>query len=503
MRRLSLLFVLVLAACSGPSLVVVGEGVAPAPAIPEIEVVVTDPEGEPIAAADVTFGNLDDARTDDGGKAVSEWPRQPLTVSAEAPGFHPSSVDVLELPDTRVVELSLDPVILTGTVQSPAGMGLPGAFVTLGDQQAVTDFRGVFTMERVVAGTVAASKTAYDAATAEWDGVSGSVTLDLAPRTIRSIRASGPAAGDAERWGALLDLAESTEINAIVVDTKDESGLVFHDTSVDLAHEIGAVDDKYDPASVLADLRERDLYAITRIVTFQDRPMGLAFPDRAVWDSGTNAPWMTGRGAIFMDATDPASWEYPLALAEEACSLGFDEIQFDYVRFPTDGPVDRAVYDGPDDQAGRVTTISSFLSEARRLLNPMGCAVAADVFAVIFSANGDQGLGQKVEELAASVDVISPMIYPSHYSTGWFGFECPNANPGPVVARALDDGLPRVNGPAIVRPWIQDFSYGCGGPYGQAEVRSQIDEAELRELGWILWNAASTFTESALAPATG
>ena len=92
------------------------------------------------------------------------------------------------------------------------------------------------------------------------------------------------------------------------------------------------------------------------------------------------------------------------------------------------------------------------------------------------------------------------MIYPSHYSTGWFGFDCPNANPGPVVAGALDDGLPRVNGPAIVRPWIQDFSFGCGDPYGEAEVRSQMDEVEARDLGWILWNANSTFTESALDP---
>jgi hypothetical protein len=500
MRRVLLLFVFVLAACSGPSLVVVGEGVPPAPAIPEIEVVITDPGGEPIADADVEFGDLDRRTTDEGGKAVSEWPRQSLTVSAAAPGFHPASVEVLALPDTRLVELALEPVVLTGTVRTTAGMGLPGALVTLGDRLTVTDFAGNFTVERVVAGIVAAEKTAYLGSTVEWDGAAPSVALELAPRTIRSIRASGPAAGDAERWGELLDIAESTEINAIVVDTKDESGLVFYDTAVEKAHEIGAVDAKYDPASVLADLRQRDLYAITRIVTFQDRPLGLAHPEHAVWDSGTNGPWMTERGAVFMDATDPGSWEYPLALAEEACTLGYDEIQFDYVRFPTDGPVDRAVYDGPGDQAGRVTTISSFLSEARRRLNPMGCAVAADVFAVIFSASGDQGLGQKVEELATSVDVISPMIYPSHYSTGWFGFECPNANPGPVVANALEDGLPRVNGPAIVRPWIQDFSFGCGDPYGEAEVRSQMDEAEARDLGWILWNAASRFTRAALDP---
>jgi len=501
MRKLLLLSSLILTACSGPSLVVVGEGVPPAPAIPELEVVVTDTAGQPIGEAQVAFGDLDNAATDDGGRAVSEWPRRSLTISASAPGFHPGSLEVLQLPDTRVVELALDPVILNGVVRTAAGHGLPGTLVSLGETTTLTDFAGGFTIERAVPGPVVAHKASYQGTSVEWDGEGSTVALALEPRTIRSIRASGPAAGDSDRWSELLEIAEDTEVNAIVVDTKDESGRVFYDTSVATAHEIGAVADHYVPAEVLADLRERDLYAITRIVTFQDRYLGAAYPEHSVWDVGTNQSWTTGGGEIFMDATDQASWDYPLALAEEACALGYDEIQFDYVRFPTDGPVDRAVYDGPSDQAGRVTTISSFLSEARSRLNPKGCAVAADVFAVILSANGDQGLGQRIEELADSVDVISPMIYPSHYSTGWFGFECPNAFPGPVVSGALDDGLPRVNGPAIVRPWIQDFSFGCGGSYGEVEVRSQIDAAEQRDLGWILWNAGSRFTKAALDPA--
>ncbi len=119
MRRLLYLSGLVLTACSGPSLLVVGEGVPPAPAIPELEVIVTDPGGEPIEAAAVDFGDLDRTETDGSGKAASEWPRRALTISAGAPGFHPGSLDVLELPDTRVVRLSLDPVILSGVVQTP------------------------------------------------------------------------------------------------------------------------------------------------------------------------------------------------------------------------------------------------------------------------------------------------------------------------------------------------------------------------------------------------
>jgi len=500
MRRMLFLLGLGLAACSGPSLVVVGEGVPPAPSIPEIQVMVVDTSGDPVSSAEVSFGSLGTADTDQGGRAISEWPRKPLTISAEAAGFHPGSIEVLELPDTRLVQLELAPVILRGIVRNGERYGLPGALVTLGDRNVFTNFAGEFEVERAIAGTVAAEKASYGGSSAEWDGTEADVVLTLEPLVIRSIRASGAAVGDPARWADLLRVAESTVVNAIVVDTKDESGRVYHDTSVRTAHDIGAVSLTYDPAQVVADLHDRDLYAITRIVTFQDRFMGNAFPELAVWDSGTNAVWTTGGGQAFMDATDHDSWDYPLALAVEACEAGFDEIQFDYVRFPTDGPVARAEYDGPVDQAGRVSTISAFLSEARAQLNPLGCAVAADVFAVVFSATGDQGLGQRVEELADSVDVISPMIYPSHYSTGWFGFECPNANPGPVVAGALADGLPRVSGPAIVRPWIQDFTFGCGGPYGEAEVRSQIDAAEERDLGWILWNASSRFTEEALDP---
>ena len=204
---------------------------------------------------------------------------------------------------------------------------------------------------------------------------------------------------------------------------------------------------------------------------------------------------------MWLDPTANDSWEYPLALAVDACELGYDEIQFDYVRFPTDGPVDQATFDGPSDSSGRSVAITSFLAEARSRLNPIGCAVASDIFSVVLTSTGDQGLGQQIEDLAAVVDVISPMIYPSHYSTGWFGFDCPNDHPSEVVGHALDDGMPRIRGPAIIRPWIQDFTFGCGGSYGEAEVRSEIDAVEERELGWILWNASSNFTESALKPA--
>ena len=473
----------------------------PAPPQPELEVVITDSSGEPVAGADVQFGTFEDLETDEAGTVAAPWPRQAITVTASAAGFHDGSVMVPDLPTTRVVRLGLEPVVLRGTVTTADGHGLPGAQVTLEGRRALTGTDGSFSIERAVPGRVDVAKTAYEPVSMEWDGVAESVSLATEEIIVRSVRASGPAAGNDDIWRDLLDLADETAINAIVVDIKDESGRVFHDTSVTEAHEAGAVSAHYDLDEVVGDLEERSLYAITRIVTFQDSFHGAANPELTVWDNGNDAPWQTSGGEIWLDASDPGAWEYPLALGMEACEAGFDEIQYDYVRFPTDGPVSRAVFDDAGDAGARVASISGFLTEARSRLNPMGCAVAADVFSVILSASGDQGLGQQVEALAGAVDVISPMIYPSHYSTGWFGFDCPNDYPGEVVGLALDDGLPRVNGPAVVRPWIQDFTFGCGRSYGEAEVREEIEAAESRNLGWILWNAASTFTERALDPA--
>lgn len=500
MRRLLVLLTAGLTACSGPSLIVLGEGVPPAPPQPELEVVVTDATGEPVAGAEVSFGSFERVTSDEAGKAAGAWPRQAITVVASAEGFHDGVVEVPDLPASRIVRLGLEPVILAGTVTTADGYGLPGALVSLDGRETMTGADGSFQIVQAVPGLVEVVKTAFDPVSVEWDGDAASVTLTTSEIIVRSLRASGPAAGNEEVWRNLLELAEESAINAIVVDTKDESGRVFHDTAVEEAHTAGAVARHYDIDTVLADLEERNLYAITRIVTFQDSFYGAANPELTIWDSGNNAPWQTSGGELWLDATDRMAWEYPLALGLEACEAGFDEIQYDYVRFPTDGPVARAVFDQPNDAATRVATISAFLEEARTRLNPLGCAVAADVFSVILSASGDQGLGQQVEALADSVDVISPMIYPSHYSTGWFGYDCPNDFPGEVVGLALDDGLPRVDGPAVVRPWIQDFTFGCGRSYGEEEVRAQIGAAESRDLGWILWNAGSTFTERALDP---
>ncbi len=168
-------------------------------------------------------------------------------------------------------------------------------------------------------------------------------------------------------------------------------------------------------------------------------------------------------------------------------------MQFDYVRFP-DKRTEAAQFDGGVSSDTRVSTISGFLIDAVETLHPMGCAVAADIFGFLTTASDDGGIGQQWEVITAAVDVASPMLYPSHYSSGWFGFDNPNDHPGDVVRLALEDGLERLPRNVVVRPWLQDFGYSVDG------VRSQIESAEAFDLGWMLWNAKSTVTVGALDP---
>ena len=170
---------------------------------------------------------------------------------------------------------------------------------------------------------------------------------------------------------------------------------------------------------------------------------------------------------------------------------------FDYIRFPAGsagGALNRR--EGLTEEI-RVAAIESFLEEARAAINPLGCAVSADVFAIVMSTPDDQGIGQKPEELSRHLDAISPMIYPSHYGNGWLGFDDPNEHNAEVTADALDDGAPRLTNPALMRPWLQAFYYNA------SEILEGINEAEKRGFGWMLWNVNGNYDLAALPPLEG
>jgi hypothetical protein len=189
-------------------------------------------------------------------------------------------------------------------------------------------------------------------------------------------------------------------------------------------------------------------------------------------------------------------------LAEEACRLGFDEIQFDYIRFPSDGPISELSFDelSSDDYYGdaserkRVETISAFLEEAHGRLNPMGCAVAADIFAITLESTTDEGIGQSPGPFSSYVDVLSPMIYTYTYGSGWKGWENPNDHATELVAAALDAGIPKLDGFAMYRPWLQRAFLE------DSEILEIQSVAEARDMGWMLWSASTVFHDGFLPP---
>jgi len=410
----------------------------------------------------------------------------PASLAVVAPGYQDALFNVESVPEAGDLGLQLEPLVLKGRVVDAQGNGITGVTVRTGEREAATDALGSFEITAAVPGTVEASKLAWETAEAEWDGSSGRLVVPMQPFIVKGVRVYGATAHSDADFSRLLDMIDGTVINTLVFDTKEESGAVLYDSQVADARTTGAVLDSYDVETVLAAAKERGLYTITRIVTFQDGYWAPANPDHAARDVTTGQPWKNNRGLTWMDPTDRAAWEYPLALAVEACRLGFNEVQFDYVRFPSDGDISVLGYDQAVDEEVRVATIAAFLAEARERLHAEGCPVSADVFAIVLSVDDDQGIGQRVEELSTAVDALSPMIYPSHYSPGWLGFDDPNDYPSEVVAQALEYGLPRMQG-GMLRPWLQAFYYDAD------QINAEIARAEEHGLGWILWNATSAY----------
>ncbi|MEX1258303.1 MAG: putative glycoside hydrolase [Gemmatimonadota bacterium] len=332
-------------------------------------------------------------------------------------------------------------------------------------------------------------------------------TADLeAPLHRRGIHVNAWAAGSARRSQELIELARRTELNTLVIDVKDATGYVSYPTSVALAREIGADRDVRvrDVRDLLTRMAEAGLWPVARIVVFKDPLLARARPDHAVQGPEGGA-WVDGKGDLWVNPWDVRTWDYHVAIAREAVALGFREIQWDYIRFP-DRPAEEmasTVYPGANGRA-RSAAVRGFLLHAREGLEDLGVPVTADVFGVTTTSTRDVGIGQVWESFIDVVDAALPMVYPSHYWEGSFGFQNPNAYPYEIVRRALTDALRRtepIEGAGKIVPWLQAFTLGAP-PYGPERVRAQIQavyDVGLHE--WMLWNPASVYAEAALEPA--
>ncbi len=320
---------------------------------------------------------------------------------------------------------------------------------------------------------------------------------------VRGIYLTSYSVSNEAKLQELIDLTDRTELNAMVINVKDDWGNITFETDLAISREAGAVHpDLGDAKRLTARLKEKGIYTIARVVTFKDAWVPRTRPEMAVARVGGGV-WADYNDVTWLNPYSKEAWDYVVSVAKEAAKAGFDEIQFDYVRFPTDGNLDTIVYPGKDDRA-REQVIADFLDYARRELRPYRVWVSADVFGLVTSIPDDMGIGQLLEPASAAIDIISPMVYPSHYIPGNLGVANPNAMPYETVYNSMLDAKERwekagLTGQITMRPWLQDFSWGH--PYGPAEVRAQIQatyDAGYSE--WLLWNAANEYTEAALEP---
>jgi hypothetical protein len=289
----------------------------------------------------------------------------------------------------------------------------------------------------------------------------------------------------------------SSGLNTIELDVKDENGEIgFVPSSVPLASKVGAAMRYYKPRQAVRMARANGIYLIGRVVVFEDPKLSQGRPDLAI-HRPDGSVWTNAAGLGWTNPYDKRVWDYNVSIAEVAARAGFDEIQFDYVRFPSDGDLGQIVY------PRRTSTpmgwvIPQFAQYAAKRLRPYGVRVSADVFGL--SATRDLGIGQIPRRISRHLDAIYPMVYPSHFNSGEYGIDDPSAQPGETVFTSLRHFRTQLKGrDTDIIPWLQDFSLGRA--YSLADVRAQIESARLQDSrGYLLWNPLGLYTQGALAP---
>ncbi len=307
----------------------------------------------------------------------------------------------------------------------------------------------------------------------------------------------------------LIVVAKHTEINAFVIDVKDDRGFVLYKSSVPLARQIGADTNHTMSAAriraLLDTLYANDIFPIARIVVAKDPLLAQAKLEWAIKKKADLTPWLDKNGNPWLDPHHREVWKYAADLAREAYALGFSEVQFDYVRFPDEKRLIRESTYPLSKGRSRAEVIREQLGFLRATLKPLGIPVTADVFGLTATDTTDMGIGQRWEMFVDQVDVVLPMVYPSHFAKGSYNIANPNAHPYETLDHAFKDMILRsdsVPGAAQIVPWYQDFT--LGPPHYHAEqVRAQMKAGYDNGFqSWILWNPRSVYTLEALKPDT-
>ena len=405
-----------------------------------------------------------------------------------------------------------------GTLADAAsGKPIANGFVSFEGGWGMSGPDGAFDLPSRPAGPVRVLAPGYRRAEVDFNA-DPTLAIRLQPFAVKALYLSFYGVGHQGLRGNALELAEKTEVNALVIDVKGDRGWIAYQSDVPLAEQIGANDEHTIPNvdELLATLKQRGIYTIARIVAFKDdklaRNGARAGVDVAIKDAGTGQPWIDGEGLGWVDPFRPEVWEYNIALAREAARKGFDEIQFDYIRFPTDPSrettMGAARYSKPISEASRIEAVTTFLRQAREEVRRAGAFLGVDVFGYVTLDADDIGIGQQLEAVAEVVDYVCPMVYPSAYSAGLvgkIGYPQVVSRPYDVVYESMKRARERAAGRgAVMRPWLQyfdDYPWETKKAYNAAEIAAQRKgAADAGSIGWMMWDPSNRYSRGGFAP---
>ncbi len=325
------------------------------------------------------------------------------------------------------------------------------------------------------------------------------------PDKVKGLYMTSWVAGTPSLRAKIVELVDTTEANALVIDIKDDTGRVSFEVWDEELKKEGSEDVRIkDLREFIETLHKKDIYIIGRIASFQDPYMVKKYPERAVKKASDGLVWRDRKGLSWIDAGSQEHWKYLVSLANESYKAGFDEIQFDYIRYPSDGNMNDIAF--PYSQ-GKVKheVIRSFFEYLSKELRPTGMKISADLFGMTTTNVDDLNIGQVLEDSFLNFDYVSPMVYPSHYPSGFYGIKNVNAEPYKVVNISMQKAMDRLktyhetvaSTTVEFRPWLQDNNYPV--TYTADMVRAQIQATYDAGIdSWMLWDAGNTYTREAL-----
>lgn len=337
--------------------------------------------------------------------------------------------------------------------------------------------------------------------------------LKNSPEEIKAIYITSQSAGNPAKMDSLIRLIKKAELNAAVIDIKDYSGSVFYDSGIEEVEKYKAekiIIPKIN--TLIKKLHDENIYVIARVVVFQDPKLAAARPELAVKNRNTGGIWRDNLNLAWLDPGAPDVWDYVIKISQDAASRGFDEINYDYIRFPSDGRLSAMSFPFFDKKGiKKEEAINEFFTYLR--LKTGNIKISADVFGLTTSAADDLGIGQVIENAYENFDAVAPMVYPSHYAKGFLGFPEPAQYPYEVVKYAIESASKKLDdynqskqdlpfedkeqhgkiSNVKIRPWIQAFN--MGGIYDVAKIKVQIKASdEAGGTGWMLWNPANNYS---------